>query len=107
MSDIQTIMKFEFLPNEILMECFQYLNPFEIFHSFDQLNNRFDTVIQNILLYYVNFEDVNKSIFDQFCKRRLSNSQIKKSNLFFKISKQKYFHHFFQLMNYLLFKNLN
>jgi len=76
MSDIQFIMKFELLPNEMLMECFQYLNTFEIFYSFDQLNNRFDSVIYNIPLC-IHFQDVNKLMFDQFCKKLLSNSEIK------------------------------
>ncbi len=41
------------------------MNTFEIFHSFDKLNNRFDTLIHNIPLY-IHFENVNKLMFDQF-----------------------------------------
>jgi hypothetical protein len=40
MSDVQTIVKFESLPNEILIQCFEYLNGSDIFYSFDQLNSR-------------------------------------------------------------------
>ncbi len=32
------IMKFELLPSEIMIECFEYLNVPDIFYSFDQLN---------------------------------------------------------------------
>jgi hypothetical protein len=62
MSDTQTIMKFELLPNEILIQCFEYL----IFHSFDQLNGRFNHFIRHISLCINLEEDVNKSIFDKF-----------------------------------------
>jgi hypothetical protein len=76
MSDIQTIMKFEFLPNEILIECFEYLNAFDIFHSFDQLNDRFNNLIRHVPLC-VNFKDTNKSIFDEFCTKMIRNPEIK------------------------------
>jgi hypothetical protein len=69
-------MKFELLPNEIFIECFEYFNPFEIFHSFHQLNNRFDQLIYNIPLY-LNFQHVRKSIFDQFCTKMRLNPKIK------------------------------
>jgi hypothetical protein len=65
MSDIQIVMKFEFLPNEILIDCFGYLNALHIFHSFDQLNYRLNQLIRNIH---------RKIIFD----RLLSNQEIKK-----------------------------
>ena len=76
MSDIQTVMKFELLPNEILIECFEYFDAFDIFHSFDQLNNRFNQLIRNIRLH-INFQHVRKSIFDQFCTKMILNPQIK------------------------------
>lgn len=82
MSDIESIMKFEFLPNEILIECFQYLNTFEIFYSFNQLNNRIDALIHNIPLS-INFDKVNKLMFDQFCK---TNPEIKNKIYSIKIS---------------------
>ncbi|CAF1452759.1 unnamed protein product, partial [Rotaria sordida] len=52
-----SITKFELLPNEILVECFEYLNALDIFHSFDQLNYRFYILIRNIRLY-LSFEHV-------------------------------------------------
>jgi hypothetical protein len=69
------IMNFELLPSEILIECFEYLNGSDIFHSFDQLNYRFDKLIQTLSLYF-NFQDIRKSIFNQFCKKMLSNVEI-------------------------------
>ncbi|CAF1110458.1 unnamed protein product [Rotaria sp. Silwood1] len=69
-------MKFELLPNEILVECFEYLNALDIFHSFDQLNYRFYTLIRNIRLY-LHFEHVSRTIFNQFCKKILLNSDVK------------------------------
>jgi hypothetical protein len=76
MSDKQSIMKFEFLPNEILLECFQYFNAFELFHSFDQLNNRFNQLIRHIPLC-IDFQNINKSVFDEFCTKMLLNPTIK------------------------------
>jgi hypothetical protein len=76
MSDIQGVMKFELLPNEILFICFEHLNIFEIFHSFDRLNHHFSKLIRNIQLK-LNFENVHKRIFDEFCAKILSNPEIK------------------------------
>ena len=68
MSEIEATMKLESLPNEIFIECFEYLNYVDIFSSFDQLNYRFNKLIRNI----------PKVLFDQFCKKLLSNREIKK-----------------------------
>jgi hypothetical protein len=53
-------MKFELLPVEIFIECFQYLNAPDIFYSFDRLNNRFHTLIRNIQLN-LNFQQLKKA----------------------------------------------
>jgi hypothetical protein len=69
-------MKFESLPNEMIIECFQYLNGPDIFYSFDRLNYRFYTLIRSIRLH-VNFQTVNKLIFMTFCQETLSDPDIK------------------------------
>ncbi|CAF1510032.1 unnamed protein product, partial [Didymodactylos carnosus] len=69
-------MIFEFLPNETLIECFKYLNAFDLFYSFDGLNSRLNNLIRNVRLY-INFEDVNKTIFDKFCAKMLIDSNIR------------------------------
>ncbi|CAF3557485.1 unnamed protein product [Rotaria sp. Silwood1] len=71
-----SMMKFEFLRNEILIVCFGYFNALAIFRAFDQLNYRFRTLIQHIPLY-LSFEHVSKPIFDKFCKNILSNPDVK------------------------------
>jgi hypothetical protein len=58
--ETQGIMEFELFPNEILIECFEFLNAFDIFNSFDQLNYRFDHLIRNIPLH-LNFGNVDKT----------------------------------------------
>ena len=68
-------MKFELLPNEILIEAFEYLNAFDIFYAFDQLNYRLYQLIRNIPLH-LTCQHVSKSIFDQFCTKMAFNSQI-------------------------------
>ncbi|CAF1304528.1 unnamed protein product [Rotaria sordida] len=69
-------MKFELLPNEIFIEIFEFLSIFDIFYSFNQLNNYFNQLIRTIPLH-VNFKNIQKSIFDRFCKFLLSNSDVK------------------------------
>ncbi|CAF3441416.1 unnamed protein product [Rotaria sp. Silwood2] len=69
-------MKFEQLPNEILIECFEYLNTLDIFYSFDQLNYRFYTLIRSISLH-LSLRHMNKSLFDQYFHKMLLNPQIK------------------------------
>ena len=76
----------ELLPNEILIDCFEYLNAFEIFYSFDRLNSCLYKLIRTIPLH-LNFQYVRKTIFDQFCLTIKSNPELKKTNLFIKIIK--------------------
>ncbi|CAF3234428.1 unnamed protein product [Rotaria socialis] len=75
MSDIEQRMIFEFLPNEILIECFTYLNAFNLFYSFDELNSRLNNLIRNVRLC-INFEYVNKTLFDKFCAKMLIDTNI-------------------------------
>ncbi len=77
MSDIQISGKLELLPNEILFECFQYLNGVLIFHSFDQLNYRFNELIRSVPLH-LDFQNSDKLLFDHFCKKMISNDGMKK-----------------------------
>ncbi len=51
-------MKFELLPNEILIECFEYLNGPDIFYSFDQSKNHFYKFIRNIPYSQVSFRSI-------------------------------------------------
>ncbi|CAF1260329.1 unnamed protein product [Rotaria sp. Silwood1] len=69
-------MKFELLPNEIFIEISEFLSIFDIFYSFNQLNNHFNQLIRTIPLH-VNFTNIQKSIFDRFCKFLLSNPDVK------------------------------
>ena len=50
-SDMSAVMNFELLPDEMLIECFKYLDAADIFHSFDHLNWRFFTLIRDISLH--------------------------------------------------------
>jgi hypothetical protein len=90
MSDIQIITKFESLPNEILIECLEYLNAVEIFNSFDYLNSRFYNLIRNIPLY-LNIEELEQSTLVQFGIKMLLNPQMKKQIISLKLSDKKTF----------------
>lgn len=66
----KVMMKFELLPNEIVLECLVYLNGIDIYYAFHGLNNRFNDLIENISLN-VNFHGVKNEIFNKFCRRIL------------------------------------
>ena len=76
MSKLKKINTLELLPNEILFECFKYLNGILIFHSFDQLNYRFNNLIRSIPLC-LDFRNVYTLLFDQFCKKMMSDDEMK------------------------------
>ena len=69
-------MTLESCPNEIFLQCFEYLNGFEIFQSFDRLNDRFSRLIRSISLH-LNFQHIRRDLFDQFCQTIQFNPQLK------------------------------
>ncbi|UJR08040.1 hypothetical protein I4U23_012317 [Adineta vaga] len=79
------MMSFESLPNELLIECFQYLNGPYLFYSFDQLNIRFFNLIRSIPLH-INFSQMEKSIFDKFEQIITSDAQLKQKIISLKLS---------------------
>ncbi|CAF4126108.1 unnamed protein product [Rotaria sp. Silwood2] len=80
-------MKFESLPNEIFLHCFEYLNAPDIFYAFEQLNPRFYRLIRTIPLR-LNFEDINKLIFDRFCEKMLDYTEIQQQIYSLKLSNE-------------------
>jgi hypothetical protein len=64
------IMQLEILPNEILIECFDYLSAIDIFRSFDQLNYRLNKLIRNIPLHLSNNDIHSFLSFDEFVHLR-------------------------------------
>jgi len=74
-------MKFEYLPNEILILCFEYLNGLEIFYAFNRINSRLNNLILNIPLH-INFYNVRK--FSSTIIIEFKNIQ---SNIFNQINK--------------------
>ena len=62
--------KFEDLPNEILLDCFEYFHATDLLFSFGQLNHRFDQVIQTLPLH-LDFQHVHKSVYDVLCQQML------------------------------------
>lgn len=73
---MSSIRKFENLPNEILLECCQYLNAPHLFHSFDDLNRRFSDLIRSTKLH-LSFSRVNQSIYEEFHTKILNEPTIK------------------------------
>ncbi|UJR29405.1 hypothetical protein I4U23_010617 [Adineta vaga] len=80
-------MTFELMPNETLIECFQYLNGVDIFYSFDQLNNRFSKLIRSIPLH-LNFYQLKKSLYHQFCQSMISNPKMKQKIVSLQLSNE-------------------
>lgn len=90
MSDMETIMKFEYLPNEIFLHCFEYLNAIDIFYSFDDLNYRFYKLIRNISLH-LNVEHIKHSMVLRFCDKLVLNPEIKTQVMSLKLSNKNSF----------------
>jgi hypothetical protein len=86
---IQMKMKFESLPNEIVIECFEYLNGPDIIYAFEKLNYRFQMLIECIPLR-IDFQMINKTIFDRFCKQILQNPLLKQQIYSIKLSDSLY-----------------
>ncbi|CAF4218428.1 unnamed protein product, partial [Adineta steineri] len=65
-------MKLELLPNELLLNLFEYLTIFHVFQAFDNINIRFRTLI---LIYcqkiHLDFQSISKTNFDIICKKYL------------------------------------
>jgi len=72
---MQVIGNIEVLPNEVLLECFKYLNGVDFLYSFNQLNFRFNQLIESIPLH-LDFQNIEKSVFHMFCHKVLSNEKI-------------------------------
>ncbi|UJR06692.1 hypothetical protein I4U23_010978 [Adineta vaga] len=102
-------MFFEFLPNEILIECFEYFNAIDLFYSFDQLNHRFNSLIRTIplCLTFENLDD--KFLCDQFSMKMSMDKTIKQQiyslNLFNEETSYP-IHYFLSKFSLLEFSNL-
>jgi len=77
-------MKFECLPNEILLICFEYFDVWDLFESFDQLNKRFNRLIRQmksaVKCYHSKFDRLinDDRLRNQIVSLDLSNSQIER-----------------------------
>lgn len=77
--------KLESLPNEILIECFEYLDGLDILHGFNRLNQRFTQLIRNIRLY-IDFQAIPKLSFEQSLNDLISNEDIQQQIYSIKLS---------------------
>ena len=76
MNEIELINNIEDLPNEVLLECFKYMNGVDILYSFDQLNIRFNQLIRNVPLD-MNFDHIHQLTFSQISKKIAKDKEIK------------------------------
>lgn len=67
----------EVLPNELLFECFKYLDGLDIYHSFDELNARFSRLIRSIPLY-IDFHSMRTEKYYRTALKLVSNAELKK-----------------------------
>jgi hypothetical protein len=56
----------ESFSTELLYEIFEYLSPYDLFRSFINLNNRFNTIIHSYPLH-LNFQSISRLEFDYIC----------------------------------------
>ncbi|CAF4880908.1 unnamed protein product [Rotaria sp. Silwood1] len=65
-------MKFELLPNEILLDLFDYFNGVDLLRGFYGLNTRFNFLLYNQFRNYrFKFDFVSKHNFDMICQQHL------------------------------------
>jgi hypothetical protein len=65
-------MSFELLPNEILLDLFDYFDSTDLFFTFHGLNSRFNYLIYNQNQFYrFNFKWVSKRNFDRICQQHI------------------------------------
>jgi hypothetical protein len=62
-------MNFESLPNELLLELFEYLDAAHLFHAFFRLKSRFDNLLcAHFQLYHLDFRLLTKYNFKIICE---------------------------------------
>ncbi|CAF5105013.1 unnamed protein product, partial [Rotaria sp. Silwood1] len=67
------LMNLELFPNEILFDLFDYFDGVDLFHTFYNLNSRFNFLLyQQYRFYSFNFNFISKRNFDLICKQHLS-----------------------------------
>ncbi|CAF4143346.1 unnamed protein product [Rotaria sordida] len=65
-------MDFELLPNEILLDLFDYFDGIDLLRAFYSLNYRFNDLLYNqFRLYRFNFSSISKRDFDMICQQHL------------------------------------
>ncbi|CAF0890618.1 unnamed protein product [Adineta steineri] len=66
-------MNFNLLPNEILLAFFDYLNGYDLLHTFYGLNARINALLYNqYWRYYFNFFVLSKRNFDVICQQHIA-----------------------------------
>ncbi|CAF0925038.1 unnamed protein product [Rotaria sp. Silwood1] len=66
-------MKFEQLPNELILDVFEYLDAIDLLHAFYGLNCRFNKLLNiSFKFYHLNFRSVSKYTFTIVCQQHLS-----------------------------------
>lgn len=68
-----SMMKFESLPNELLLDIFDYINDIELVYIFFNLNSRFNNLLISSKKFHLNFQSLTKTKFDIICKQSLPN----------------------------------
>ena len=73
-SNICKKMKFESLPNEIILDLFDYFDGIELFDLFYELNQRFTWLLyRQYRTFRLNFTSISKRKFDFICQQHLPN----------------------------------
>jgi hypothetical protein len=69
LTEISIKMNFELLPNEIILDLFEYFSFIHLFHGFFDLNTRFKKLLcQQFRQFHLDFRLLSKTNFDQICQ---------------------------------------
>ncbi|CAF1589180.1 unnamed protein product, partial [Didymodactylos carnosus] len=72
--------KFEQLPNEIIVETFDYLEGTDLLFAFNNINYRTNKLLQSYYRYRFNFQHIKKSKFDRILQQQ-KQQQIKSEQI--------------------------
>ena len=65
-------MKLELLPNQMLLNLFEYFHGIDLLYAFYSLNFRFNNLLYKLFRFYcLNFESISKHQFDIVCQQHL------------------------------------
>ena len=65
------VRSFESIPNEVLLEVFDYFDDIDLLHGFHGLNSRFNSLLYDQHRFRLNFKSISRRTLDMICREHL------------------------------------